>query len=69
MNKKSVIKLQEAGYIFIRERDITGRDGRMIYAIMQSQEFGSWTLLEKFETKAARMRRITELCELDNILY
>ncbi|MDR2286540.1 MAG: hypothetical protein LBE04_03560 [Prevotellaceae bacterium] len=68
MNKQSVLKLQEAGYIFIRERDIPGKTGRTNYAIMQSKEFGVWTILERFETKAARSRRITELETQKNYL-
>jgi hypothetical protein len=68
MDKKSVEKLQEAGYVFLRERDIPGKSGRTNYAIMQSKEFGVWTILEKFETKAARKRKLKELSELSFIL-
>jgi hypothetical protein len=68
MNKQSVEKLQQVGYIFIRERDIPGKSGRTNYAIMQSKEFGVWTILEKFETKAARSRRIKQLNLEDKIL-
>jgi hypothetical protein len=69
MNSISVSKLLKAGYIFIRERDIVGKDGRTSYAIMQSASFGSWTLLEKFATKAARKRKLAELEKSPLILY
>ena len=68
MNKTSIEKLQKAGYIFLRERDIPGKCGRVNYAIMQSKEFGTWSILEKFETKAARKRRIDDLSKENNIL-
>jgi hypothetical protein len=68
MYNASVVKLQKAGYIFLRERDIRGRNERINYAIMQSKEFGSWTLLETFTTKAARKRRLLELSKEAMIL-
>jgi hypothetical protein len=68
MNKRSVEKLQEAGYVFIRPRDIAGKCGRTNYAIMQSKTFGAWSLLEKFETKAARIGRMKELEDVPFIL-
>ena len=63
MTKKTVEKLQKAGYVFLRTRDIPGKSGRTNYAIMQSEDFGRWTVLEKFETKAARDRCLKELDE------
>jgi hypothetical protein len=63
MNRKSVEKLQKAGYVFLRSRDCAA-----YYAIMQSKVFGSWTLLEKFATKAARRRRLAELIEQPDML-
>jgi hypothetical protein len=68
MNKRSVEKLQEAGYVFLRERDIPGKCGVTHYAVMQSREFGVWTVLEKFDKKVARKRRLEELSRLSNIL-
>ena len=69
MTKQSVEKLQNAGYVFLRERDIPGKQGRTNYAIMQSGDFGVWTILEKFETKAARTRRLKELEKESHIIY
>jgi hypothetical protein len=63
MTKKTVEKLQNAGYVFLRTRDIPGKKDRTNYAIMQSKKFGTWTILEKFETKAARDRRLKQLDE------
>ena len=63
MTKKSVEKLQKAGYVFLRTRDISGKGDRINYAIMQSASFGTWTILEKFETKAARDRCLKGLDE------
>jgi hypothetical protein len=68
MNKESVEKLQRAGYVFLRERDIPGKCGVMHYAIMQSKTFGNWSILEKFDKKVARKRRLKQLSELSNIL-
>ena len=68
MTKVSVVKLQDAGYVFIRTRDIPGKCGRINYAIMESKEFGRWTVLEKFETKAARERHLNALDELPNTI-
>jgi len=69
MEKASVIKLQEAGYVFIRPQDYEGKSGKKKYAIKQSGEFGVWKILEFFDTKAARERAIKQLVELNNILY
>jgi hypothetical protein len=70
MEKKSTEKLLNAGYTFLRVREIQGKPGvRTTYAIMQSKEFGSWTLLEKCETKAACRRRLKELEEQPLILW
>jgi hypothetical protein len=67
MDNTSIIKLQEAGYIFLRPRDIETKAG-MNYAIMQSREFGAWSMLEKCATKADRARRMKELSELSMFL-
>ena len=68
MTKKSVEKLQDAGYVFIRTRDIPGKCERINYAIMQSKTFGTWTVLEKFDTKTARKRQLDLLDALSNTI-
>ena len=68
MTKTSVRKLQDAGYVFIRTRDIPGKCERINYAIMQSKTFGKWTILEKFDTKSARERHLNALDELPNTI-
>jgi hypothetical protein len=60
MDNKSVGKLQRAGYVLLRYRDIPSA-GTMVYAIMESRVFGVWNILEKCKTKAARDRRLAEL--------
>jgi hypothetical protein len=68
MTKKSVEKLQDAGYVFIRTRDIPDKCGRINYAIMQSKEFGAWKILEKFDIKTKKKRRLDVLEGLSNII-
>ncbi len=68
MTSTSVQKLQQAGYVFLRKRDIPGKFERTNYAIMQSTHFGAWSLFEKFETKAQRDRRLKELDQQPNII-
>jgi hypothetical protein len=68
MYNDSVIKLQKAGYVFLRKRDYQVGSEQMSYGIVQSKEFGKWTLVEKFPTKAARKRRLLELSKKSNIL-
>jgi hypothetical protein len=64
MEKKSVTKLQDAGYIFLRvdEREDAIR-------IKYSDEFGVWKTLEKFKTKAACRRKLDALLEEDKYLF
>ena len=54
MTKKSVEKLQNAGYEFLRARDTEGKQGKMKYCIYISREFGMWKLLHAYETKKQR---------------
>ena len=61
MTKKSVIRLQEAGYVFFRIRETEGKGGKKYQSIFASNDFGVWKLHEKFETKAACKRAIDEL--------
>jgi hypothetical protein len=64
MSRKSVERLFAAGYTFLRERDFVGKCGRTNYAIVRSDRetgFGNWKILESFETKAARKRRLAAL--------
>jgi hypothetical protein len=61
ISKKSVTKLLDAGYVFLRKRDMPDKSGCVNYTIMQSKHFGAWTLLEKFKTKTARECRLNEL--------
>ena len=68
MTKRSVEKLQNAGYVFLRMRDIPGKCGRVNYAIMQSKTFGNWTILESFDTKVARKMKLGLLDGLFNII-
>ena len=62
MTKQSTIKLQEAGYVFVRV-DERERDGKKKYIIKESSDHGVWKFLEVFETKAACERRLKELEE------
>jgi hypothetical protein len=64
MQNKSVIKLQKAGYIFLRLQDQEG-----VYIIKYSDSFGAWKTLEKFKTKASRLRRLNELLEEEKYLF
>ena len=66
MNKRSVCKLQEAGYVFLRFRDLPGKEKP--YAIMVSSTFGVWHILVRFDTRTARARRLQELEEDDHCL-
>ena len=68
ITKKSVEKLQNFGYVFLRKRDIPGEGGKIDYAIMQSKIFGRWSISEKFGTKAARERRLQILDNLSNTI-
>ncbi|MDR2626584.1 MAG: hypothetical protein LBC40_00945 [Dysgonamonadaceae bacterium] len=65
MTAKCVEKLLNAGYIFIRERDIEGKSGKKEYAVFQSTSFGAWSKLASFATKAARGRKMKELEDSD----
>lgn len=64
MEKQSVIKLQKAGYIFLR---VDERDNAII--IKYSDDFGVWETLEKCKSKAACKRRLMELVETDKYLF
>ncbi|MDR1883710.1 MAG: hypothetical protein LBR26_13140 [Prevotella sp.] len=68
MEKNSVEKLLKAGYVFLRADD-GGWNKERKYRIRYSDCFGTWKVLEKFPTKAARDRRIKELMEEDKYLY
>jgi hypothetical protein len=68
MESKSVIKLQEAGYVFLRVEE-RKEDGKKIYIIKQSKQFGSWTYLERCKSMAACDRRMKELLNEDKYLY
>jgi hypothetical protein len=64
MEKRSVIKLQEAGYIFLR---VDEREEGII--IKYSDDFGVWKTLEKCKSKAACKRRLNELVKTDKYLF
>jgi hypothetical protein len=63
MESTSMNKLMVAGYMFIRPDDHPN-----IRIKFRKQDSGDWKTLEKFETKAARDRRIKELLEDDKII-
>jgi hypothetical protein len=62
MERRSMEKLMEAGYIFLRSDD--SPNVRIKY---RQKGSGDWKTLEKFETKAARERRLNQL--LDSSMY
>lgn len=62
MEKKSMQKLMEAGYVFIRRCD--SPNVRIKY---MKKDSGDWKTLEKFETKASRDKRFNAL--LDEEFY
>ena len=63
MTKKSVCKLQKAGYVFLRYQEGEGERGKKKHIIKQSKEFGTWIYLAIFDTKAACDRALNELEE------
>ena len=70
MESASVIKLQEAGYSFLRvdeKRDDTNKT--VSYIIKISSEFGSWRKLNELPTKAATKRELERLVEKKELKY
>ena len=63
MTSTSVIKLQKAGYSFIRVQEDTDKDGKKKYIIKQSTTFGAWTHFDTCVSKAACERMLKELDE------
>ncbi len=63
MESTSMEKLMAAGYTFIRTDDQPN-----IRIKYKKQGSGDWKTLEKFDTKAARERRIKELLNDDKII-
>jgi hypothetical protein len=71
MEKTSVEKLLDAGYIFLRPEDSTNTKnaGGVKYVIKKSDSFGVWRRLEEFPTRAARDQRLKELVKDKNQQY
>ena len=63
MESTSMYKLMAAGYMFIRPDDYP--NARIKF---RKQGSGEWKTLEKFETKAARDRRVKDLLQDDYII-
>ncbi|MDR0207052.1 MAG: hypothetical protein LBI45_07345 [Bacteroidales bacterium] len=68
MTKQSKEKLLKAGYVLIRTRDITAKNGKTAYAIMQCKEFGCWTVLNSYTTKTPRDKQLKMIDGLDNTI-
>ncbi len=63
MERISMEKLMAAGYTFIRQDDQPN-----IRIKYRKQGSGDWKTLEKFDTKAARDRRVKELLQDNKII-
>jgi hypothetical protein len=63
MEAKSMKKLMEAGYTFVRPDD--SPNARIKY---KKQDSGDWKTLEKFDTKVARDKRLKQLLDLQFII-
>lgn len=63
MEAKSMIKLMDAGYMFIRSDDQPN-----IRIKYKKKDSGDWKTLEKFTTKTARDKRLRELLDLNNVI-
>lgn len=59
MNKKDSVKLLEAGFTIVRTQDVPPTI--KILTLKTGAGDTSWRILEKFDTKAARDRRMAEL--------
>jgi hypothetical protein len=59
MERKSMEKLMQAGYTFIRTDDQPN-----IRIKYREKGSGDWKTLEKFDTKAARDRKFSQLLDL-----
>lgn len=68
MTKQSKEKLLKAGFMLLRTRNITGKDGKIKYAIMQCKDFGSWTVLNSYDTKTSRDKQLKNCDEIDNYI-
>jgi hypothetical protein len=68
MTKKSVVKLQDAGYEFLRLRTEEDKSGKTKRCIYQSKEFGTWKKIAEFATKKACLEHLCLLENLSNVL-
>ncbi len=70
MEKPSVIKLQEAGYSFLRVDEKWNVDNQpKKYVIKFSNEFGIWKNLKECKTKAETRRELDRLLNDENLKY
>jgi hypothetical protein len=70
MESDSVIKLQKAGYSFLRVEERTDDKTKKVrYIIKYSNEFGSWKKLNEYPSKAATKRELDRLIKDENLKY
>ena len=67
MEKSSVVKLQNAGYTFLRPVEFPNANN--MYVIKSSSEFGVWRKLGEFKSKAEMFREINRLINKSNLKY
>ena len=58
----SIIKLQRAGYVFVRAVERESR-GKKSYVIQQSERYGEWKNISVFYTKENCEKRLKEIEE------
>ena len=64
MNKKSVEKLQEAGYVFLRVREDDSE-----YIVESSEKYGEWETFKKFNTRNGCKWYLNDIVKEDKYLY
>jgi hypothetical protein len=61
MTKKSIKKLLEAGYAFIRVQSVDLKDGTMSYRVRRLMSCGSWCTLANFKNQSKLKKWINDI--------